>query len=562
VATIPTLSEEPKLTLKQALERLHSVAKVVINEEPEHHWLPFLRNHAAQLGADLDVKDDNLLDIITEVQRVDAPCNVYRKGDRFTAKPATFLVDGLIRANSANVIVGQPKVGKSTLALALAKALHDRDETFLGRTISHPAEPMPVLVFGTDQGEEDWIPYLQTFSLMNEQQEMLGSLEFFVSVDAQQEYNFTRAGVARMRAEVIKHPNALVIIDSLSSMMEPLGMDENLSQYSGPIRHALKELTTAGATVVVLHHTTKRVICWDWIEACRGSSSISSVFSWGVLARWLVADNDTGVRTDTRVGITAKGRGQSPTGGILAQYLQGVGWGLCGSLAEAQKLQHAREAWAALPRVEASLFEALENQAVMGRLEISNAELASQLNMTSSNTARAASALVSRGLIRLTRPGKPYWWGLTEVSVMLLDRVADFIEPLSDSVDSSDSPDSAGTDSGAPQGSAGSPSPECDSANLVILDPKNQKNQKIQHSVGGQPSNPESLALPPVNTPLELLFDGVWSNGWKLHQDTSGPHQVAAWTQIARQLHVKHRLRWGVDVRLCQPSPSFDDLDW
>ena len=37
------------------------------------------------------------------------------------------------------------------------------------------------------------------------------------------EYNFTRDGIRHMREEINKHQFPLVIIDSLSSMMEPTG---------------------------------------------------------------------------------------------------------------------------------------------------------------------------------------------------------------------------------------------------------------------------------------------------------------------------------------------------
>ena len=76
-----------------------------------------------------------------------------------------------------------------------------------------------------------------------------------------------------MRSEIDQHPvSAIPIIDSLNSMMEPTGMEENNSRYAQPIRNAIRELRKTGADIgdhsPILRKTPT---IQDWITECRGS---------------------------------------------------------------------------------------------------------------------------------------------------------------------------------------------------------------------------------------------------------------------------------------------------
>ena len=52
--------------------------------------------------------------------------------------------------------------------------------------------------------------------------------------------------------EINKYQFPLVIIDSLSSMMEPTGIEENTSRYAQPIRSAINQLRKTGATLLII----------------------------------------------------------------------------------------------------------------------------------------------------------------------------------------------------------------------------------------------------------------------------------------------------------------------
>ena len=301
-STEKPLSSTPPL--QQALTALALHAETLIQTERERDWMPLMRNKAFDLSVHDDAKDTELKAYLDAAERRLQKGNVYRAGQQLQATESVFLLDGMVKLGESNVIIGQPKVGKSSFSTGLIAALRDRLPQFLGRDLSTPSERMPVLVFGTDQSEGDWLHLLRRENLVAEDQTLKAdSVDFFCSMETGEQYNFTKDGIRRMREEIEKHQFPLVIIDSLSSMMEPTGIEENTSRYAQPIRNAISQLRKTGATLLVIHHSVKRPTTWDWITECRGSSSISSVFSWGVLMRWVAQEEDGLARIDKRVGF-------------------------------------------------------------------------------------------------------------------------------------------------------------------------------------------------------------------------------------------------------------------
>ena len=78
-----------------------------------------------------------------------------------------------------NILVGEPKVGKSSFISGLLAAIGQQREEFLGRSLNVMDQPMPLLVFGTDQGEGDWLHYFRREGLVDENKALTG-LDFSV----------------------------------------------------------------------------------------------------------------------------------------------------------------------------------------------------------------------------------------------------------------------------------------------------------------------------------------------------------------------------------------------
>ena len=61
------------------------------------------------------------------------------------------------------------------------------------------------------------------------------------------------------------------------------------------------------------------------------------------------------------------------------------------------------------------------------------------------------------------------------------------------------------------------------------------------------------LTPPSPGTPVELLRNGEWSNGWVVADGSSSDNVRAA--KLGNSMITVGNLRWGLDIRACQSSP-------
>lgn len=419
MSTTPDDSQSIESPFDKAMTELEEWANYLVVNKPKRRWMPAMRNKADDLGVGPDVQNDNLQSALDKAEASLDPVRVYRKGDRLQAKESTFLVDGLVKLGETNMIVGQPKVGKSSFTTGLIAALRDKKDEFLGCKINHPPEPMPVLIFGTDQSEGDWLHFLTREGLAGPEQD-LRDVDFFISMESGHEFNFTHEGRVAMQAKIEEYESPLVVIDSLSSMMEPLGLEENSTRYAAPIRMAMSQLRKTGATLLIVHHSVKRPTTWDWVTESRGSSSITGLVSWGVLMRWVNQEDDSTARTDKRVGFTGKGRGSGESSGVMAEYRKEGGWVFLEGLEAAQQAERAIQKMATLNGVRAQVYDVLVQRHEQN-IDISPDELASELNKGRSAMNRELRILKSMGIAVVAREqpspggGRPMrFWELSE----------------------------------------------------------------------------------------------------------------------------------------------------
>ena len=486
-----------------------------------------MRNKAFELGVHEDVKDADLQKYLDAAERRINKGTAYGKGQQLQASESVFLLDGLLKLGEANVIVGQPKVGKSSFSTGLIAALRDKRETFLGRDLMLPSTPMPVLIFGTDQSEGDWLHLLRREDIVKEDQTL--DIDFFSSMETGEEYNFTKDGIRHMKEEIDKYQFPLVIIDSLSSMMEPTGIEENTSRFAQPIRSAIAKLRSTGATLVIIHHSVKRPNTWDWISECRGSSSISSVFSWGVLMRWVAQEDEGLARSDFRVGFSGKGRGSNAGGGVMGQYMDEGGWTYLDGLEAAQQVERIGQRIMELGGVRATVFDHLTVKHRMN-VDVSSAELAGELNKHTSAISRELKILKAKGLVvesrrqehvrfyELSTSAKTWW----DQSALGLSEGVFPVDPV----------------------------------NHLLFNKKNNFNNS-QDGTAEQPSH-TLINIAPL-TPVEVLENGEWTNSFVI-RDASNLDRIVVQkahnSTVTRGTTYQDPLRWGMEVRLCQSKPE------
>ena len=514
--------------MQAAMQKLREHAIHLIQTEPEENYLPLMRNKAGELDVDLDVKDSDLQALLEIAQTSLIPARAYRGGESLEATESGFLLEGMIKLGEANVIIGQPKVGKSSFSTGLIAALRDRRETFLGKPLSLPGERMPVLIFGTDQSEGDWLHFLRREKLVDDAQRLdPDAVDFFCSMEAGSHFNFTKDGLKRMSAEIEKYQFPLVVIDSLSSMMEPTGIEENTTRYAAPIRNAITTLRKTGATLLIIHHSVKRPNSWDWISECRGSSSISSVFSWGLLMRWVAQEEDGLMRTDRRVGFTGKGRGSAESGGVMGLYDTDDGWVYKDGLEAAQQVERVAQRIGELGGVRASVFDYLTQRAEMGA-DVCAQELATELNKGITNMSRELNNLRAKGLVQVVREDESAgsrprrYWSLTTPAMEWSLR-----DTRGDSSDNFDS-----------------------FANKI-----NKINVfNSQEMTADQLSQVKESRSP--RTPVQVFRSNSWVGGWLIH-DARNPDSITVEKLGSPNIRLTS-LRWDIDVR---PVPTSPDLE-
>ena len=526
---------KPELETKQTQLAYH--AEHLIANTRERDWMGAMRDMALELRIDDVVKDNDLQKYLDAAERRSDQGRVYRGGETLQQEEPKFFLDGLVHYGETNFLVGQPKIGKSSFACGLIAAVRDRREQFLGRNLDLPVDRMPILIFGTDQSEGNWQYYLRREGLLDDKKVLDSCIDLFVSVDTKDEFNFTKDGIRHMKEEIEKHEMPLVIIDSLSSMMEPCGIEENLSKFAKPIRDASKRLQTTGATLLILHHTKKYPTSWDWIAECRGSSSITSIPSWGVLMRW-VKDEDEGlVRVDKRVGFVGSGRGHSELGGVQAQYLSEGNWQTMGSLEKAQQVERTRKKIASLGGVRGEVFDYLLMRSELGA-DICADEVATTLSppKTSSNISRELQTLQGLGLAFESRSeptgGKPkrYWRVTDSVLAAMQSSLKASTSDLTDSFDSKPL--------------------RINKINKIYL--QDEGSQNLESSFK-------------INDVVEINKGPAgWQNGYIVFDNTDPDSLV-----VAKKFDVNHRvknLRPGLDIRHCESafpsSTTADEIDF
>lgn len=172
------------------------------------------------------------------------------------------LVDGVVEEESGNILAGPPSVGKTWLALALARAVASGTK-WLGHFSTNQAT---VLVID----EESHLPGLQARARMLDAGDPLGDdlpLYFAIGHGVRLDAN---PGAAHLDSLLARHKPGLVILDSLTRVH---GADENSAGQMADVFANAKALMRAhGSAFLFTDHIRKRSLLNDPEEMLRGST--------------------------------------------------------------------------------------------------------------------------------------------------------------------------------------------------------------------------------------------------------------------------------------------------
>ena len=309
----------------QSFAELLSIADQLL-DLPSSRRLPLLRNQAKNLG--LSLRDRELENLLKQVRREREGRGAKRRGKRqLKIIDIPWILDGLLIKEAFNLLVAMPKVGKTSLLLAMIAAWHSGDSRFLSKDLI--GECPPVLIVGNDQPESDWCRMISVAGLPPD----IGDLNVSPIVelwDAGNRLLLDEDGIEEIRQLAENHHGLLILIDSIAATVTALGIPEESPEIAEPIRALMEAISPYGATVVAIHHSSKGRASEGAAAASRGSTALpalaSQILKLGPL-------NNRPESNDARLLLTAEGRGGASQRLILNRTSDG-GWQVMGDVVD------------------------------------------------------------------------------------------------------------------------------------------------------------------------------------------------------------------------------------
>ncbi|MFN7632454.1 MAG: AAA family ATPase [Cyanobacteriota bacterium] len=402
-------AKQPKLTDPQKIQSLRAMAGKLLEERtPFADRVPLLRARAQEL--DITLRDGELNRLIWDARRAAAGAvDGLGPGDLINLAPTPWHWESVLMPESLNLLVALPKVGKTSLMLAMIAAWNRGEGSFLGLPLYGPCPP--VLIVGTDQPDNDWGRMLLEVGLLPDGKVSAPIVRLFHRGSP---LHLSPEGIEAIAVYAASHPKLFVLLDSVAALTSPLGLDENSAEIVEPINDLLEALEPHGATVVAIHHASKGRAGESATLASRGSTALPAAAS-QIISLGGVATGRPGEAQDRRLVLKTEGRAGMPQHLLIERTEDGwISHGSADAVALAQRMQEVEE------KLTDRQAEALE----LVRERWSNGErtdakvLAAALRLKGSaaerTSRRTLDALAHKGCLRsvneATQHGRTKWW--------------------------------------------------------------------------------------------------------------------------------------------------------
>jgi hypothetical protein len=397
-----SLDEEgnPRLvtTVGDALVKLERQAdELIAAKTPRIRALVGMRQAARDLS--VPVHEGELKRLLADAKRqsLDRADGV---GDRpLSRAPVPWLVEGLLMRGCLNLVIGAPKVGKTSLLTGLFGAWAGGSRSYLGLPLVGACPR--VLIVGPDQPECDWAALLAACGLLDGQDRLRRN----VVVDlftAGQSLQLDDEGIEKIASYAADPPGLIVLMDSLAAITRLLGISENDAEIAGPLMALLEALEPHGATLILIHHSGKANLSGAPSIASRGSSAIPAIASHLVSLSRLTDGQPPapGAPADRRVIIKTEGRGGSPIE-LLAERTD-AGWISHGDAETVQAARWRQQQESQLPDRQGQALTEVRDRWEVDHLPMDAQTLADILDLGGDGRRKAQTtldALTRRGLL-------------------------------------------------------------------------------------------------------------------------------------------------------------------
>jgi len=350
----------------------------------------YLRDKAKNLG--LNLRDSEIRAKIWEGRKRSKGLVTMLAPDmEINAPQEVWLVEDLIMKSDTNLLIASPKVGKTTLVIDLiGKWSRGVEDSYLGKKFIGKCPP--VFIVGTDMPRSRWLPLLNRFGLA----ERIGKdkwklLNPIVGLFTQNEsLHLDDSGLSRIGELVSKHEGCLLLIDSYSKVVAPLGVKEADASFAGPIGDLQEVVAPFGVTTIVIHHSGKQSLGSGAVMASRGSTALPAAVSQVINLKWFNRDEN---RQDKRILLETEGRGMSLEAIILqTQY----GFETEGNATDVIEKQKEKEKIARLQDSQAEVFEEVKDRRPQ---ETTSGDIKNALKIGDRSALRSLRALERKGLL-------------------------------------------------------------------------------------------------------------------------------------------------------------------
>ena len=350
----------------------------------------YLRDKAKNLG--LNLRDSEIRAKIWEGRKRSKGLVTMLAPDmEINAPQEVWLVEDLIMKSDTNLLIASPKVGKTTLVIDLiGKWSRGVEDSYLGKKFIGKCPP--VFIVGTDMPRSRWLQLLNRFGLA----ERIGKdkwklLNPIVGLFTQNEsLHLDDSGLSRIGELVSKHEGCLLLIDSYSKVVAPLGVKEADASFAGPIGDLQEVVAPFGVTTIVIHHSGKQSLGSGAVMASRGSTALPAAVSQVINLKWFNRDEN---RQDKRILLETEGRGMSLEAIILqTQY----GFETEGNATDVIEKQKEKEKIARLQDSQAEVFEEVKDRRPQ---EVTSGDIKNALRIGDRSALRSLRALERKGLL-------------------------------------------------------------------------------------------------------------------------------------------------------------------
>ena len=504
---------------QELLNRLDQYASTVLcNETDPLRRSQLLRLYADEAGCPINDKTAAIL-LSKAEGAVNGVCAPRMRGEKMDTTPTPWAWEGVIMSGTFNLLVAPPKVGKSALMVGIISAWFHGEESYLGQPLHGPCPK--VFIIGTDQPESDWNTLFKREGLVDRDGNLAGPIEMLWHTGAP--LHLTDEGIAHLGEIASVNSGALFLLDSYHACCAPLGLEEAASSFDGPARRLAEALAPHKATLAMIHHTNKSVSGGNATNASRGSNALPAAASLTILMNWFRQPAEGQTQSDHRVVLKTQGRAKGTT---LLIELQDDGWihhGDGESVLAAEAMQEAADE---LQGRQADVFDYIKERWVLGEFTVAGTEIASHFNLERNKTSRCLRGLLRKGLIEEA--------GMTETNA-LGGRPSPLYRPK-----------------GGSSLQAWQASQTCQTETPIALERSLPPLTALTRSDRGC-SVEGGLTPPSPGTPVELLRNGEWSNGWVVAAASSSDNVRAA--KLGNSMITVGNLRWDLDIRACQSSP-------